>query len=182
MSALTLTILRMAYLAGLWALVLLVVAVLRRDLYGTRITRRATAPPTPTPTSMPAQSAPNANPTPGPAPSASGGRRWRRGDDGDDSATPRALVVTEGSLRGTTITLGQAPILIGRAPECTLVLEDDYASGRHARFFLQGSTWLVEDLGSTNGTFLGRDKLEAPTPVGPGSSVRIGRTVLELRR
>ena len=46
-------------------------------------------------------------------------------------------------------------MLIGRAPECTLVLDDDYASGRHARLFPQDGEWFVEDLGSTNGTFLG---------------------------
>jgi pSer/pThr/pTyr-binding forkhead associated (FHA) protein len=91
-------------------------------------------------------------------------------------------VVTEGSLRGTSITLGQAPILIGRAPECTLVLEDDYASGRHARFSLQSGVWMLEDLGSTNGTYLGRTKVESPTVVDPDTPVRIGRTVLELRR
>jgi pSer/pThr/pTyr-binding forkhead associated (FHA) protein len=85
-------------------------------------------------------------------------------------------------LKGTTIALGQAPVLIGRAPECTLVLEDDYASGRHARFSLQSGSWILEDLGSTNGTFLGRTKVESPTPVEPGTPVRIGRTVLELRR
>jgi pSer/pThr/pTyr-binding forkhead associated (FHA) protein len=78
--------------------------------------------------------------------------------------------------------LGQAPILIGRAPECTLVLEDDFASGRHARLSLQQGTWMVEDLGSTNGTFLGRNRVQDPVPIAPGAPVRIGRTVLELRR
>ena len=78
--------------------------------------------------------------------------------------------------------VGRSPILLGRAQEATLVLEDDYASGRHARLSLQQGTWMVEDLGSTNGTFLGRNRVQAPTPVSPGSPVRIGRTVLELRR
>lgn len=165
MSELTLTLLRLGYLALLWLLVLSVVAVLRRDLFGTRVTRRAT-PATPAPAGLSAvrQATPRE-----PAPARDGG-------------LPRTLVVTQGSLKGTTIGLGQAPILIGRAPECTLVLEDDYASGRHARLSLQQGTWMVEDLGSTNGTFLGRNRVQAPTPVSPGSPVRIGRTVLELRR
>jgi pSer/pThr/pTyr-binding forkhead associated (FHA) protein len=167
MSELTLTLLRLGYLALLWLLVLSVVAVLRRDLFGTRVTRRAT-PATPAPAGLSAVRQP--------VPQSGGGGTPR------DAALPRTLVVTQGSLKGTTISLGQAPILNGRAPECTLVLEDDYASGRHARLSLQQGTWMVEDLGSTNGTFLGRNRVQAPTPVSPGSPVRIGRTVLELRR
>ena len=159
MSELTLTLLRLGFLALLWILVLSVVAVLRRDLFGTQVTRRKT-------------------------PDAAVLRPSRRRPPADppEPTGPRTLVVTEGSLRGTSITLGQAPILIGRAPECTLVLEDDYASGRHARFSLQSGVWVLEDLGSTNGTFIGRSKVENPTTVGPGTAVRIGRTVLELRR
>ena len=160
MSELTLTLLRLGYLALLWLLILSVVAVLRRDLFGTRVTRRA-------PVTAGAGSA---------APS-----RGRK-DTGAPPQPLRTLVVTEGSLKGTTIALGQAPILIGRAPECTLVLEDDYASGRHARLSLQQGTWMVEDLGSTNGTFLGRNRVQDPVPIAPGAPVRIGRTVLELRR
>ena len=65
----------------------------------------------------------------------------------------RQLVVTEGPLKGTTLPLAASPILLGRAQEATLVLEDDYASGRHARLFPQGSRWFIEDLGSSNGTW-----------------------------
>ena len=164
MSELTLTLLRLGYLACLWLLVLSIVAVLRRDLFGTRVTRRL-------------PSGPAVAPPPAARPAAPRGRSERA-----QASPPRVLVVTEGSLKGTTITLGQAPILIGRAPECTLVLEDDFASGRHARLSLQQGTWMVEDLGSTNGTFLGRNRVQDPTPIDPGAPVRIGRTVLELRR
>jgi pSer/pThr/pTyr-binding forkhead associated (FHA) protein len=62
------------------------------------------------------------------------------------------------------------------------VLDDDFASGRHARLSLDRGTWILEDLGSTNGTFLGRNKVHTPTAIEPGTPVRIGRTVLELRR
>ncbi|HET9656141.1 MAG TPA: FHA domain-containing protein [Kineosporiaceae bacterium] len=164
MSALTLTLLRLGFLALLWVFVISVAAVLRRDLYGTRVTRRATVPVAPRPSARPA-----------PPPQDRPVQEPRRD-------TPRTLVVTEGSLQGTTLALGQATILIGRAPECTLVLEDDYASNRHARFTYNQGVWMIEDLGSTNGTFLGRSRIETPTPVEPGVSVRIGRTVLELRR
>lgn len=159
MSELTLTLLRVGYLALLWLLVLSVVGVMRRDIFGTRVTRRATAGRSPATVPQPDRPVEPARP-----------------------ALPSTLVVTAGSLQGTTITLGQAPILIGRAPECTLVLDDDFASSRHARLSLQQGQWVVEDLGSTNGTFLGRTRVQSVTPVEPGSPVRIGRTVLELRR
>jgi hypothetical protein len=161
MSELTLTLLRLGYLALLWILVLSVVGVLRSDLFGTRVTRRSTA-------RTPAGAAAAGPPL--------------RGRDTEERRLPHTLVVTEGSLKGTSLALGQAAVLIGRAPECTLVLEDDYASNRHARLFPDAGTWLVEDLGSTNGTYLGRNKVESPTPVEIGTPVRVGRTVLELRR
>jgi len=168
MSELTLTMLRLGFLALLWILVLSVVAVLRRDLFGTQVTRRAT----------PAVAGSRGGRLGG-RPS---GQPVSRSEGAPAAGGPRTLVVTEGSLRGTTITLGHAPILIGRAPECTLVLDDDYASGRHARLFLSGGVWMLEDLDSTNGTYLGRNKVESPVVVEPGSPVRVGRTVLELRR
>ena len=93
----------------------------------------------------------------------------------------RNLVVTEGPLKGTTVPLAASPILLGRAQEATLVLEDDYASGRHARLFPQGSRWFIEDLGSTNGTYLADQQLTRALPVELGVPVRIGKTVIELR-
>jgi pSer/pThr/pTyr-binding forkhead associated (FHA) protein len=95
--------------------------------------------------------------------------------------TPRQLIVTQGALAGTRISLDARPILIGRADDSTLVLDDDYASTRHARIAQQGEEWYVEDLGSTNGTYLDRAKVTGPTRVPLGVPVRIGKTVLELR-
>jgi pSer/pThr/pTyr-binding forkhead associated (FHA) protein len=94
---------------------------------------------------------------------------------------PRQLVVTEGPLQGTTITLGESPVTLGRGHDCTLVLADDYASTHHARLVPGEGGWLVEDLGSTNGTYLGRAKVARPTPVPLGTPIRIGKTSLELR-
>jgi hypothetical protein len=168
MNELTLTLLRLGYLVLLWVFVLSVVAVLRRDLFGTRESRRE-APAGGTP----ARGTPGVRPAPA---------RPAAPEPDDRRRAARTLVVTEGSLQGTTLSLGQAPVLIGRAPECTLVLDDDYASNRHARLFYRDGVWMVEDLGSTNGTFLGRNRVEQPTPVEPGGAVRIGRTVMELRR
>ncbi|SFP87379.1 Forkhead associated (FHA) domain, binds pSer, pThr, pTyr [Amycolatopsis arida] len=95
--------------------------------------------------------------------------------------TPRQLVVTHGALAGTRIALDGRPILIGRADDSTLVLDDDYASTRHARLSLRGDDWYVEDLGSTNGTYLDRAKVTAPLRVPLGVPIRIGKTVIELR-
>jgi pSer/pThr/pTyr-binding forkhead associated (FHA) protein len=95
---------------------------------------------------------------------------------------PRKLVVTEGPLSGTSLPLRSQGTLIGRSPECALVLDDDYASGRHARIFEQEGRWLVEDLGSTNGTFVDNRRITAPTPLELGTTLRIGRTVVELAR
>jgi len=81
-----------------------------------------------------------------------------------------------------TVPLKASGILLGRNPECTLVLDDDFASGRHARIYSRDGAWFVEDLASTNGTFLGRDKLTKPMPVEVGSTLRIGKTIFELRK
>jgi len=71
---------------------------------------------------------------------------------------------------------------VGRALECEVKLDDTYASQQHARVFGKESSWYVEDLGSTNGTFVNDQKLAAPALVQPGDRIRIGTTVLELRR
>ncbi len=116
----------------------------------------------------------------------SGGRRRGRRDAGDPAAAvrlvPTTLVVTAGALSGTRLRLGSpGPILIGRAEDSTLVLDDDYASTRHARITQQGNQYFLEDLGSTNGTYLDRVRVTTPTAIPVGVPIRIGRTVLELR-
>ena len=97
------------------------------------------------------------------------------------SRGPKTLVVTAGPLAGTKITLGDQPILIGRADDSTLVLTDDFASSRHARLTNRGGSWYVEDLGSTNGTYLDQQRVQGPLLVNPGQPIRIGQTALELR-
>lgn len=172
MSELTITLLRLGYLALLWVLVLFAIGVLRRDLYGTRITdrRRRKAPV--------AAAAATVAATPE-APEAPPARTPRSARSGSG---PTRLVVTEGPLRGTIVPLASSAVLIGRAPSCTLVLDDDYSSSRHARIFPQGGQWFVEDLGSTNGTFVADQRVEAPTPVPTGTPVRVGQSILELQR
>lgn len=94
----------------------------------------------------------------------------------------RRLLVTEGGERGSSVTLADQPITLGRADDCTLVLTDDYASNHHARLVPTADGWLVEDLGSTNGTYLGPAKIVRPTLLPLGHPLKIGKTTLELRR
>ncbi len=167
MSELTLTIIRLGLLILLWVFVFSVVGVLRGDLYGTRVVNRLPRRPHPGARAS-RTSAAKAPTTPKPKP--------RRG-----SRVPSSLTVTEGPLTGTSLRLRESGTLIGRNPECALVLDDDFASGRHARIFEREGSWFVEDLGSTNGTFLGSEKLTSAMPVETGSVLRIGKTVVELR-
>jgi hypothetical protein len=164
MNALTLTLIRVAFLAVLWLFVIAAIGVVRTDLLGTVASkmRRAQNQAAPMP---PALQAPK---PPRPA-------RPGRG-------TPRFLVVTEGGLAGVSIDLTDQQITMGRANDATLVLNDDYASTYHARIFPQDGQWFVEDLGSTNGTYMDRQKVTRPTPVPVGVPIRIGKTALELRR
>ena len=169
MSELTITLLRLGYLVLLWVFVLAAISVLRRDLYGTRIVSRRLRR-----TGQPARR-PRTAPVPPPDAGAAAPIPRRE-------VAPRRLVVTTGPLRGTTVPLGSAAVLIGRAPSCTLVLDDDYSSSRHARIYPEDGHWFVEDLGSTNGTYVGREKIAGPTPIGVGSQVKVGQSTLELQR
>lgn len=94
------------------------------------------------------------------------------------------LLVTAGSLKGTRLPLGSVAILIGRAPTCSLVLEDDFASAKHARIYQSGDGkhWYVEDLGSTNGTYVNNEKITEPVELEPSTRVRIGQSVIQLQR
>lgn len=164
MSELTLTIIKLGFLAVLWLFVLTAVSVMRSDLFGRRVAQRgaqrrpATPPPAPSRKEKPARPA-----------------KGKRG-------VPSTLVVTQGALSGTTVRLGDAPVTLGRSQDSTIVLDDDYVSSRHARFFPRDGQWFVEDMGSTNGTYADRTKVTGATPVKIGVPIRIGKTVVELRK
>jgi pSer/pThr/pTyr-binding forkhead associated (FHA) protein len=165
MNPFTLTLIKLAFLAMLWLFVIAAVGVIRADLFGSkaaaRAAQRSRAAAEP---KAPRRARPKAAP------------RVRRDE-------PNKLVVTQGPIAGTTVDLAASPMItIGRANDATLVVTDDYASSRHARMFAQDGQWIVEDLGSTNGTYLGRNKVTRPTPVPVGVPIRIGKTVFELRK
>ena len=160
MPELVITVARFGFLILLWIFVLTVVGVIRRDLFAGARSGRVVA--------------------------ARGGSGASTGLPGKPAKAKRGraarqLVVTAGQLAGTRITLGEAQITIGRAEDSTLVITDDYASARHARLVPREGQWYVEDLGSTNGTYLDRAKVTGPTPVPLGGPIRCGRTSLELR-
>ena len=161
MSTLTLLLIRLAFLAVLWLFVITAVGVVRTDLFGQSPSSRK-------------QKRQRQRQNPRPARPARPARTGR--------GEPQRLLVTGGPLSGTTLPLTEQQITIGRSNDATLVLNDDYASSRHARLFPQDGQWIVEDLGSTNGTYLDRQKVTQPTPVPTGVPIRIGKTVLELRR
>ncbi|MCX4989721.1 MULTISPECIES: FHA domain-containing protein [unclassified Streptomyces] len=174
MSELTLTVMRLGFLAVLWLFVIVAVQVIRSDLFGTRVTQRGSR----REAARPQQAARPAAPPQQrqQQPPAGGGGRQRRG-------APSKLVVSEGTLTGTTVALQGQTITLGRAHDSTIVLDDDYASSRHARIYPdRDGQWIVEDLGSTNGTYLDRSRLTTPTPIPLGAPIRIGKTVIELRK
>jgi pSer/pThr/pTyr-binding forkhead associated (FHA) protein len=154
-----LTVARFGFLILLWIFVFTVVGVIRRDLFAGVRSKSIVAPPRGVGGAV-MQGTP---------------AKAKRGK------AARQLVVTAGQLAGTRITLSEAHITIGRAEDSTLVITDDYASARHARLVPRDGQWFVEDLGSTNGTYLDRGKVSGPTPVPLGVPIRIGRTSLELR-
>lgn len=171
MSQLSVTLLRLGFLVLLWALVLSAIAVLRADLYGTRVTARGRG--------RKARAMPDARTEKTAAPTRAG-TGVAAGAISTGEAPAAHLAVTSGPLKGTTLPLGSAPILVGRAPTCTLVIDDDYTSARHCRIYPENGEWYVEDLGSTNGTFLGNQRVHDPVPFRRGEAVRVGATSLEL--
>ena len=158
MSELTLFLIRAAFLAILWIFVLSAISVIRSDMFGARVpeTARGGAP----------------------APERRGGSKPRKPRRG----APTHLLVVEGENPGTRAELADAPLLIGRGSDAAIKLDDDYVSTRHARVAASGDEWFVEDLGSTNGTYVGPVRITQPTTIGLGVQVRVGKTILELRK
>ncbi len=159
MSQLTLMLIRVGFLALLWVFVLSAISVIRTDLFGERVDpRRGGGAPKAAKSGKPAKPS-----------------KRRRGGGSQ-------LVVTDGPNAGVAVALEDLPILIGRGADATIRLDDDYVSTRHARFVPHEGDWYVEDLGSTNGSYIGSQRLSAPVLVNVGTPVRFGKTVVELRR
>ena len=168
MTEFALTLLRLAFLGALWLFVIITVVALRRDLLQPRDARPART----------ATAKPPKPPKPAKPPKPPKDRKKAK----ESAVTGPALIVTEGPLANTVIPLGTQQVTLGRAPDSTLVIDDDYASSRHARIYPSDGAWIIEDLGSTNGTWIDRTRITSPTVLPPGVPLRIGRTTLQLKR
>ena len=155
MSEIAVTVVKVLFLALLWLFILSAVSVVRSDLFGRTVT---------------ADDAPQALEDPRPP-----ARKLRR-----QRGAPRALTITQGPQTGDSGEFVDHVILIGRGSDCQLVLEDDYVSTRHARVVDGPDGVYVEDLGSTNGTYVNNQRITNPTAIGFADVVRIGRTILRL--
>ncbi|WP_336641386.1 FHA domain-containing protein FhaB/FipA [Microbacterium sp. USHLN272] len=177
MSELVLLLLRIGFLVLLWFFVFGVVYSLRADLFGVKVRKlpaeaAAGAPASGSaapaaPVAKPASAKPaSAKPSTGPA----------------TVATAQRLVITSGPKAGLELPLGNDTLTIGRSSESALVIRDDYTSSHHARLILRGDSWAVQDLDSTNGTFVAGQRVgNSPVSLSLGTPIKVGATTFELR-
>lgn len=167
MSELTLLALRFGFLALLWVFIFAIVYALRSDLFGQRVRR------------LPADAAA--------APLTAPSLQQQKPHKPSNVVTianlnnAKRLIITSGAKQGLDIELNAEPVTIGRSAESGLVIRDDYTSTHHARLLLWGEEWAIQDLDSTNGTFLNDVRVTVPTPVPLNTPIRIGTTSFELR-
>mgnify|MGYP000370571606 CR=1 FL=1 len=160
MSELTLFVLQLAFLGLLWAFVFSIVYALRTDLFGPARMRsdEVSSPSTPTPKPV------------SPSPSV-------------PSGVAATLLVTAGPKEGLSLELvPEEQFTIGRSGDSTLVIRDDNTSTHHARLMLWNDQWMIQDLDSTNGSFVDGKRVSIPTPVPLNTPVTIGTSAFELRR
>ena len=185
MSELTLLVLQLGFLLLLWVFIFAIVYALRSDLFGQRVRKLQTD----TSAAAPAPSFP-ASPAPAPAAAAVGGAAVA-GSAGAAAARPAAsgasdspskLVITSGQKAGTEFPLGRDEITIGRSSDSAIIIRDDYTSTHHARMMQWNGRWMLQDLDSTNGTYLDGARVTAPVPIPLGATIKVGATTFELRR
>ena len=123
-----------------------------------------------------------AAPVPAPAPAGAPSPRPARGQSQPQQAKPARLKVIEpAEHRGSQFDLGEE-LTVGRADGCRIRLDDSFTSQLHARVFSRDGQFFVEDLGSTNGTFVNGSKIAGPAPLRRGDRLKIGKTTLEVTK
>jgi hypothetical protein len=171
-----LTILKLCLLALLYLFFLRVLRAVWTEVRGPRtVDRRARGGQAPALAAAPAGAGAVA-----PMPTAAASRGSRRAERKADRHSVTGLAIVEpANLRGTSFPLADE-ITVGRAAGCHVTLDDTFASQIHARVFNRDGQIYVEDLGSTNGTFLNRNKVAGPQVMHRGDRLQVGNTVLEL--
>ena len=161
MSELALFLVRIGFVAVLWIFILSLLSVIRADLYGRRVISRIA----------------KKN-----APSLAAGSVDELGLVEGDSFEPTQIAIITGRNAGSSLPIdGKKEILIGRAASSDLMIGDEFASSMHAKLVLVGEDWVLQDLNSTNGTFLDGKKVTTPATIRAGMNIRIGTTNFELR-
>ena len=179
MSDLALFLVRAAFVVILWIFIFTLISVVRSDLFGQKIVRKVVKQNSPQVLSTPVAPAAPVRASSATAPVAAstapkGNREAKQG-------APERLLITAGDKAGYQLKLGAREITIGRAANSDLVIDDEFASTHHARLVKMNDEWMVQDLGSTNGTFLDGVRVTTPVALKLGSEVRIGKTAFELR-
>jgi hypothetical protein len=198
-SELTLLVLRIGFLLLIWLFVFSIVYALRSDLFGQRVrkmpadaaaspfanvagaSQNAAAAQAARPAAPLATPAPGTSPVATPRPTRPSGPDSSNGNPKATIFTASRLVITSGPKQGTELPLGREPLTIGRSGESGLIVRDDYTSTHHARLLLWNNDWMIQDLDSTNGTFLGGSRVSVPTQVTLNTPIKIGTTTFELR-
>ena len=164
MSTLLLAALKVAFLLLMWLFILFVVNTIRADLFGRRVTEAELVAAGEAPSNM--------------------ANLFRRDSGGGrtSSVTPTRITITTGRAAGNSASLPEVgdEILMGRAAACQLDVDDDYASSRHAKIWRDDEGFVVEDLRSTNGTYVNGQQISQPTRISPGDVVRVGRSQMQL--
>jgi pSer/pThr/pTyr-binding forkhead associated (FHA) protein len=162
MSELALFLVRIGFVAVLWIFVLSLLSVIRADLYGRRVISRLTKQRAP----QLAQAAPVAE----------------LDIEDSDAFEPTHIQMLTGRNAGLRIDLeDRKEIVIGRSPGADLVIADEFASNMHSKLVAVGNEWVLQDLNSTNGTFLDGKRVTTPMTMRAGATVRIGTTTFDLR-
>lgn len=188
MSELTYMVLKFGFLALMWVFIFIVVYALRSDLFGQpvrKLVAQARERQLAAQSSSPAATSPT-------LPAAGPPGAYGDGEDGltrsptpkanRDSRQARRLVITGGPKEGLEIDLPVEQLTIGRSSDAGFIIRDDYTSSHHARLLRWPDGWMIQDLDSTNGTFLEGTRVHGPTYVPLHTPVTIGATTFELRR
>jgi len=175
MSDLALFLVRTGFLVVLWIFVFSVLSVIRADLFGQKVVSRVAEANQPVVVSAPVIPAAPLNNMPETSDA------LPVVDAADLQIIPSKLVLTAGPRKGQELRLDRREVTIGRADNADLVIRDEFASTHHAKLVLMNGEWLIQDLNSTNGTFVNGKRVGTPMTLKANVPVQIGNSVFELR-